>query len=237
MPAWTNDPTFNIKSLLPGVPRYSAGSKLYGPTVRFAITASAVATNVVTLTGAIIEGNIPSVGDVIYVKGTSRNSGQLNQGVGELITGVSINAATGVGTISYSQSTANLAPGADSGAASITISDVAETLIPSTAYEAFAIPRLTGQLGANPSITIWVTFPSAPDSIKWSLQVAERNIDAEYVDLLKDETAGGTFSDSALPAASTNAGEFWPGAFNFVRFADTGSSGGTLPTVIARISI
>lgn len=237
MSAWTNDPTVAIRSLIPGVPLYSAGSKKVGPTVRFAITASTVATNVVTLTGAILEGNIPAVGDLVYVKGTSRNSGQLNQGVGYPITSVSIDATTGVGTIAYAETTANLAPGADSGMASITISDVPETLNPSTAYEAFAIPRLGGMLGSNPSITIWVKFPSAPDSIKWSLQVAERNVDAEYVDLIKDQTAAGTFTDSALPASSSNAGEFWPGALNFVRFADTGSSGGTLPTVIARISI
>lgn len=235
MPAWNNDPLNAVLSLTPGVPAYSAGSLPPGPTGRFIVTSTAVATNVVTLTGALIEGNIPAVGDLIYVHATTRNAGGLNTSVGIAITAVSINAATGVGTISYAKTTANLGTLADPGYAEITASEVAETLNFSTAYRAFAVPHNVAGVGANPSFTLTVNFPSAPGAIKASLQAAMRNVDAEFVPLIKDVTAAGTFSDSGVPAQEAATGQFWPGAWNFVRYADTGSSGGSSPTVIAKI--
>lgn len=237
MPVWSNDPQTPILSLTPGVPAYSAGSLPPGPTGRFIVTSTAVATNVVTLTGSILEGNIPAVGDLIYVHGTTRGSGALNTSVGIAISAVSINAATGAGTISYPKTTANLGTLADPGYAELVAAELAETLTPSTAYRAFAVPHNVAGIGANPSFTITLAYPSAPAGIKASLQGAMRNVDAEFVNLIKDVTAAGTFSDSGVPAQEAATGQFWPGAWNFVRFADTGSSGGTNPTVIAKITM
>jgi hypothetical protein len=92
--AWTNDPTVAVQSLIPGVPAYSAGSKASGPNTRFVVTQVSVATNVVTLTGSLVEGNIPVVGDLIYVYATTKNAGGLNTTTGIAISAVSIAAAT-----------------------------------------------------------------------------------------------------------------------------------------------
>lgn len=233
MTAWTNDPTVAIQELIPGEFAYSAGSKKSGPNVRFIVTQSAVATNVVTLTGAVVEGNIPSIGDLIYVYATLNNAGGLNEVTGIAITGVSINQTTGVGTITYPLTTANLAPTADVGYAILTISEVAEASVPNQAYRAFSVPILNPPNGANRSFTINVSYPSAPGAIKFGLQAAMRNVDSEYIEIIKDETAAGTYSDSGAPGSASS--QLWPGMWRFVRYKDTGSSGGSTPTVIAKI--
>jgi hypothetical protein len=237
MPAWTNDPVNAIQSLTPGVPAYSAGSLRKGPVGRFIITQTAVATNVVTLTGSLVEGYIPSIGDLIFVHATARDAGGLNTSTGIAIASVTIAAATGIGTITYAKTASDLATAADPGYAEILPAEIAETLNFSTAYQAFAVPHNVAGVGANPSFTLTVSFPSAPGAIKASLQGAMRNVDAEFVNLIKDVTAAGTYSDSGAPAQEAATGQFWPGAWNFVRYADTGSSGGSSPTVIAKITM
>lgn len=238
MTAWNNDPNNAVPQLIPGVPVYLAGhASKGGPTTRFKITRTSLTTNVATLTGTIVEGNIPAVGDLIYVAGLTRDTGGLNTSIGIAITGVSINATTGVGTITYPLTAANLVDAAEAGDAYITAADVPETLVPSQAYQAVAIQRDVANIGAGRSATIYVDYPSAPDSIKWALQGAMENNDAEYVDLVGDITSDGTFSDSGAPAFNSSSAQFYPGSWNFLRFKDTGSSGGTLPTVVARIII
>lgn len=237
MPAWTNDPQVAVQSLTPGVPAYSAGSLPSGPTGRFAITNTSVTTNVVTLTGSLIEGNIPAVGDLIFVHGTSRNAGGLNSSVGIAIASVSIVAATGIGTITYPKTTANLASLAEAGYAEINPAEVAETSVPNQAYRAFAVPKLVPELGSNRSATVTISFPSAPAAILISLQGSMRNIDAEFVDLIHNVTAAGTYSDSGAPAQEAATAQFWPGSWNFLRLKDAGSSGGTNPTIIGKICI
>lgn len=237
MPAWTNDPTVAIQSLTPGVPAYSAGSIASGPPTRMIIDHVAVATNVVTLTVTIVEGNIPAIGDLIYVYATTKNSGGLNETTGIAISAVSITASTGKGTITYPKTTSDLSVVADAGYAISTAAEVAEVSTPDQAYRAFAIPKLVPELGANRSITITVSYPSAPVGIKWTLQAAMRNVDAEFVEIIKDVTAAGTYSDSGAPGFASASTQFWPGSWNFVRYKDTGSSGGTLPTVIAKFMI
>lgn len=231
MPAWTNDPATPVAMLVVGVPAYSAGSLPNGPTGRFVITQTSVSANVVTLTGSLVEGNIPAVGDLIYIYGTTRGGGALNSTVAIAISGVTINAATGVGTITYPKTTGNLVTAADPGLALINPAEIAEPSNPSQAYTAFAIPHDIG----NRSISVTVSYPSAPAGIKFALQAALRNVDAEYVDIIKDETAAGTYSDSGAPGSAST--QLWPGAWRFVRYKDTGSTGGTNPTVIAKIML
>lgn len=222
--------------MTPGVPVYSAGSKNQNlPNVRMIVTKSAVATNVVTLTIQMLEGNIPAVGDTAYITGTQNNAGALNKPNGVTLTGVSITQATGIGTITYAVTTADLAATADQGTVIVTIPEVAEALVANQAYQAFAIPKLVPELGANRSITLNVKYPSAPGNISWAVQGAMNNVDAEFVTLFSGVGAG-THSQSGTVGGTGSTTEFWPGSWNFVRFKDTGSLGGSSPTVIAKLS-
>src|ERR1700739_3793589 len=238
MTAWTNDPTVAIQSLIPGVPAYSAGSLRSGPPCKMIIDHDSVSANVVTLSVTVVEGNIPSIGDILYVYATTNNAGGLNEQTGLVtVASVSITAATGKGTITYALTTGNLANTPDTGYAIAVPGETAEASVPNQAYRAFAIQKLSPELGANRSATISVTEPSAPAAIKWTLQAAMRNVDSEYVEIIKDITSAGTFSDSGAPGFTSATTQFWPGSWNFVRYKDTGSSGGTNPTVIAKIMI
>lgn len=235
MPAWTNDPSTAVLSLTPGVPAYSAGSLRKNNPARMLITGDSVSANVVTLNVAIVEGDIPSIGDLIYVYKTSNSAGALNTTVGIAISAVVITAATGIGTISYPLTTGNQGQTADTGYAQTTPGETSELLVANQGYRAFAIPKLVPELGANRSITLTVSFPVAPGAAKFSLQTAPRNVDAEFVSIITNETAAGTFSDSGAPGSAST--QLWPGSWNFVRFKDTGSTLGGTPTVIAKITI
>jgi hypothetical protein len=235
VPAWTNDPRVPIPLLTPGIWGYSAGSRPSGPNTRMLITANAIATDVATLYVTMIEGNIPAINDTLYVYATANSAGAFNTTTGVTITGVTIVAATGVGTITYALTASTQGKTNDTGYAISVIAEVPEVSTPSTAYQALALPHITPAQAPNSSISIYVTYPSAPASISWSLQVALNNVAAEFIDIISGETTAGTFSDSGAPGSASK--QLWPGAWRFCRYIDAGSSGGTNPTVIARIMI
>ena len=238
MPLWSNDPNIAVLSLTPGVPAYSAGSLRPGPPCKMFIDHDSVATNVVTLTVTIVEGNIPAIGDILYVYATTNSAGALNQATGAVtVASVTITAATGKGTITYAKTVADQGSTVDTGYAIAVPGETSEVSTPNQAYRAFSIPKLVPELGANRSITINVTYPSAPAAIKWELQGAMRNVDSEFVQILKDVTTAGTNADTGAPGFVSASTQFWPGSWNFVRYKDTGSSGGSSPTVIAKITI
>ena len=230
MPAWTNDPSQAIQELLPGVPAYVAGSKNQSkPNSRLIVSNSVLTTNVVTLTVKVVEGDVPAVGSLIYVSGTQNGSGAMNTSVGIALSAVSIDSVTGLGTVSYPLTHANIGTAADQGVATVAVPELAEALVFNQAYAAVAIPR---PLGPPRPITVNVQYPSAPGAAAWSVQGAINNVNSEFADLFSG-TAAGTGSDSGAPSSVTTA-EFFPGSFNFIRFKDTGSSGGSNPTVIVK---
>ena len=117
MPAYSNDPSAAIALALPGTAAYVWGSlsDRIAPS-RMTVTNVALTTNVATLTVQIIEGNIPAVGALVTVKGTQQASGAFNV-TAVAITGVSINAVSGAGTITFALTHANVGSAADSGQA------------------------------------------------------------------------------------------------------------------------
>lgn len=233
MPAWSA--SAQVFGLSEGRPSYSAGSKdtSRGPGKMY-VTGIAAAGGTVTLNVAQVEGNIPAVGDIATITGTILAGANKTAA----LTGVSINAATGVGTISYAAVVVPVTLGQSNsgGQVSVAVPEVAEALVPNQAYQAFAMPRRMRDIGMRPSITLNVQFPSAPVTPAWAVQGAIANVDAEYVTLFSGATAG-TFSDSGAPAGVASTVQFWPGSYNFVRFKDTGSAGGASPTVIAKLLI
>jgi len=220
MPAWTNDPSAPVAGLLSGQVRYAAGSKALGPTCYMIIDHVAVAANVVTLTVTIREGNIPAVGDLIYVYATTQNSGALNTTVGIAISGVSITAATGKGTITYPKTTGNLGSIVDTGYAQSVPTEIGETLA-QQAYQAFAVNPTAGY-----GITWSYSCPSAPGSIAIQLEGAIDNVDAQYelIGTSQTTTSGSTGNFATLPEL-----------VRFVRINVTAASGGSSPTLIAKL--
>lgn len=186
------------------------------------ITQYASLTNVVTITVAIVEGNIPAVGDLITVQGLAAPAANVTN---VALTGVNINANTGIGTLTYAATTPDVQPAqATGGQARTFVPEVPEASVPNQAYQAFAIPRSARlESAAGREMALSVTYPSAPAVLKYNLQAAINNVDSEFVSLGTDIAAAGTTLFTV------------PAVYNFVRYKDTGSSGGASPTVIAKI--
>ncbi len=117
MPVYSNDPSAVIQLALPGTAAYVWGSlnDRVSPT-RMTISNVALTTNVATLTVQVIEGNVPAVGQLVTVRGTQQASGAFNV-TAVAITGVSINATTGAGTITFALVHADVGSHSDSGLA------------------------------------------------------------------------------------------------------------------------
>jgi hypothetical protein len=179
-----------------------------------------------TITVQLNEGATPLVGDYITVWGTSQQSGLFNV-TRALITAVNITPATGAGTISFALTGTNQSATADTGMWLMEIGETSETLTTST----FSAPVCVQapQCDSQFTITLAVSCPSMPTAATFTLQRAIRDIAAEYTNTAAVVTiAGGVFTAGPTVDATLERGSFY-------RLAVTSVSGGTSPTVIAKV--
>jgi hypothetical protein len=121
------------------------------------ITSVACASNVATIVMTIQQGNIPVVGNLISVQGVQTASGAYN--VSEVpIATISGNAATGVYTVTFACTTADLTTTAASGKAIVTIQEVAEAVAANTSCAIYVPSQEPVDNGVR-SITVATTFP------------------------------------------------------------------------------
>ena len=207
-----------------GRPAYLFGSldDKSAPT-QFQITNVALASNVATITGTIIAGNTPAVGDLISVRHTASGSGEFNV-TNIALTAVSITASTGQGTLSYALTGSNLSTTADNGLAIIPRSEAGETLA-NGASVPITLPYQDPTTTGSRTVKAVVTFPSAPTSVTVKLQSALVNQDAQFFDL-------------STVVNATNAGNFVVVTIDngkFYRFNVSGLSGSG--TIIAKLLV
>lgn len=161
-------PTMNISGfatlpevVLPGKPAYLYGSMPWDTQdTLFQVTNVAATTTVATVTGYIRAGNIPAIGNLVSIAGTQAGSGRFNVSSVPL-TGVSISATTGVGTLTFALSGAAVTSVADAGQAIMPIAEVAETLAANTSVPVYVPSQEPNDMGVK-SITTAVTFPTIP---------------------------------------------------------------------------
>ena len=199
------------------------------PSVGTGLTVSTTTTNsaaTATLTVQINEGSTPLDGDLLTAWGTSTQSGVFNV-TRALITSVSITAATGAGTISFASTASNQSTTADGGQFLVEIGETSETLTTTT----FSSPVLVQAPQGDSQFTIplAVSCPSMPTAATFTLQRAIRDIAAEYTNTSAVVTiAGGVFTAGPCVLATLERGYFY-------RLAVTSVSGGTSPTVVAKV--
>src|SRR6266852_9622813 len=175
-----------------GSPAYAFGSKkTTQPTTRMQVTTvSANASNIATVGVKILEGPIPIAGNLISIIGTTSASGAYNV-TNIAITNVVIDATTGIGTITFALTTAQLATTADIGMALVPVAEVAEALTNNSSSQQFAIIDPTG-FDVNSKVLTWqTTYPSQPAGITAILQGAMQDIDGQYVTLDTSTAVGG----------------------------------------------
>ena len=223
MPGYLTNPTVAvaIPMLQSGLPAYAFGSKLDGhPTVKMIIDHVSITSNVATITGTIVEGFIPAVGDIAEINGCSNAVFNVS---GKTITAVSIVAATGKGTITFALTNVDVPSAAASGILQAVQSDVPEALTGSDQKSLqFAVQALTGR---GRGISWEYLCPSAPVSIAIQLEGAINDIESEYAIIGSSQTtAGGAQVFATAPVL-----------VNFVRLHITASTGGTVPTIVGKI--
>lgn len=171
-----------IPLLQPNVPAFAWGSRASGSNTKMMITSDSVSANVVTLNVTVVEGNIPAVGDTIFVFATSNSAGALNQSTGIAIAGVNINALTGQGTVTYPKTVGNQGNTADTGYATSTPQVATETPTPgnggASASQQFALMAEVTKNGTPFSVD--GKFTGAPGAFEVDVQVASIDSDTYY---------------------------------------------------------
>ena len=199
------------------------------PATGIGLTVTTTVTNaagIATLTVQLNEGATPVVGDYFTAWGTALESGLFNV-TRALITAVNINPLTGIGTISYALAGTNQSTTADPGMWMMEIGETSEALTTTT----FSAPVCVQapQCDSQFTITLAVTCPSMPTAATFTLQRAIRDIAAEYTNTPAVVTiVGGVFTAGPTVEATLERGSFY-------RLAVTSVSGGTSPSVIAKV--
>lgn len=201
-----------------GLPAYSAGSFAFGqaPT-RLFVTNVTASGSAVTLGVRLAEGNIPAVGSLITVVGTSV-AGALANVTNVALTAVSITPATGLGTVTYNSAAPALAQTNDGGQAVVSVPEVGDTLAVQK-FQQFALDP-AGGYGITWS---WAT-PSAPATLALQLEAAINDNDSEYAIVGTSQT---TLSGTIISQV--------PNLSRFARINVTAFTGGTSPTLVAKM--
>jgi len=211
-----------VPLLQPGVPGYAFGSKdLTFPTTVLQITNVALTSNVATVNVTVRRGKVPAAGSSISITGTAAASGTFNVSSVTIST-VSINSTTGIGTITFPLTHADVVSVADAGQGYVPIPEVPETLAAQKS-QAFAIQDA---IGRGYGLTWAYSCPSAPAAISIQLEGAVNNSDSEFTLIGSAATTTTGYNEQVAQV---------PNLVNFVRVKVNSTSGGTLPTIIAKL--
>jgi hypothetical protein len=190
-----------------GLPAYSFGSFPVGlQPARMYVTSVAVAANVVTLGVKLIEGNIPAVGATVTVTGTVAGGAAVNVASAAL-TAVTITASTGIGTITYSATTANLSTTPDGGQVLQIPVDVGETTAVAKGLQFTLAPD-----GGYGLTFVWACTAA---TVALQLEGAIDDVDAQYAII---GTSQATLTGSVVATTPQNV--------RFVRVNTTAFTGG-----------
>ena len=159
-------PTMNVSAfaplpevVLPGKPAYLYGSLATDTQdTLLQVTNVALTSNVATVSVYVRAGNIPVVGNLISIAGTQAASGAFNVS-STALTSVTISATTGIGTVTFALTHADVASVVDSGQALVPIQEVPETLAANTSVPIYVPSQEPNDMGEK-SITTAVTFPT-----------------------------------------------------------------------------
>ena len=224
MPVYSTNP-FGAppETLQPGQPGYAFGSfNANAPTTKMIVSKTASTGGTATVTVQVVEGNIPIVGALITIRGTSQGAGVFNV-TNASITAVSITATTGQGTIQFALA-GTVASSGDAGIALVPTPEVGEFLAVQ-ASKAFAVPYATGFNDNERSITWQLNYPSAPAVVSVSLQGSLEDVDSLYSTI---DTSTNVNGEERVTTLSN---------FRFLRLKVTQASGGTNATIVGRIFV
>lgn len=206
----------NVLQAVPGLPAYCYGSlnRLAAPT-RMNITSGSVTTNVATITGTVVEGNIPVVGQLVSIAGCSNSTFNVTN-VSIATVSAAASPDLGVYTITFALVTSNIGNGALTGSAIAPQVEIGDTLVNGSS-QAIALQANTGPNNGR-SLKVDVTFPTVPVAATIAVQTAQIDLDSEYVTL-------GTVASVAGSSVTGQSLIFTGIVADFVRLNTSGLSG------------
>jgi hypothetical protein len=224
-----------ILQATPGYPNYLLGSLNKDvASTRMQITSVSLAGTTGTVTGVVIEGQIPVVGQLVYISGAVPAYFNVNSAV---ILSVSAAAVPDVGvyTITFTLANTSIATTNSPGLLIAPQVETGELLSALSVAGGVFYSRelgLPSNTGPNNGRTIRadVSFPVLPGAATVALQTAEHNVDSEYKDLFTVGTvAGGVLTGGAVWQTLVVA--------NFVRFRVYGIVGIGSSSIVGKVTI
>lgn len=197
MPQFQNAP-FQVAQLLQkGVPAYLVGSfsQQRGNT-RLGLSTDAIATNVATITGQLLDGPLPNVGDLVSIINSTNSAGAFN--VNRVaIASVAYNASTNVMTLTFALTGTNQAATADSGAVIVEPAEVGETV--SGNYNSAAVVVQAPEGDSQFTLPLSVVAGAGITAMTATLQVAIKAQPNEWTNTTTVVTKTGATTYTAGP--------------------------------------
>jgi len=163
MPTYVQPTTyaaFDKRVAISGTPIYFYGSLNQDQQDMLAqVTSVACASNVATIGITIQQGNVPIVGNLLWVQGTANASGAYNVSGVAIASVTAVDATQGTYTLTYACTTADLSTAAAAGKAVVPVQEVAEAVAANTSVAIYVPSQEPKDLGAR-SITVAVSFPT-----------------------------------------------------------------------------
>jgi hypothetical protein len=123
------------------------------------VTSVACASNVATIAITIQQGNVPAVGNLLWVTGTTNASGAYNVSGVAIASVTAVSAALGTYTLTYACTTADLSTAAAAGKAIVPVPEVAEAVAANQSVAIYVPSQEPVDNGVR-SITVATTFPT-----------------------------------------------------------------------------
>lgn len=188
------------------------------------VSSVAIASNVATVVGTIVSGNIPTVGSPVYVQGTASDSGAANVN-NVALASVTANQTTGLITITYAATGSNQSTTADAGFALVPLPITYDTLANGSSKQA-ASAENDPSTSDERAYFAQVFFGTIPTACTVTLQGSLVDQDSAYQNL-------GTVATVAAGAVTLSSAVYSNMNLKFLRFNVSALSGtGTIAAAV-----
>ena len=197
MPQFQNNPFQQAQLLQKGVPAYLVGSfSQQRDNTKIGLATDAIATNVATITGQLINGPLPNVGDLVSIINSTNSAGAFN--VSRVaIASVAYVASTNVMTLTFALTGTNQVATADAGSVVIEPAEVGETV--SGNYNSAAVVVQAPEGDSQFTLPLSVVAGAGITAMTATLQVAIKAQPNEWTNTTTVVTKTGATTYTAGP--------------------------------------
>ena len=221
MPAFVNSPFSKAQLLQKGIPAYLVGSfsQKVGNT-KIALSTDKIASDVATITGQLISGPLPNVGDLVSIINSVNSTGAFN--VSRVaIASVAYVASTNVMTLTFALSQSDQAATADGGTVDVEPAETPETV--SGTYTSVAVLVQAPEGDSQFTLPLSVTGGTGITAMTATLQVAIKAQSNEWTNTttVVTKTGASTYTAGPVVQATLQRGYLYRLAITSVTGSDS----------------